>query len=80
MRKILLILALFILCLLLWGCTEQKEVTAPPQDIKITYIYDEVHQVCIWHSESSYAEAIAVLPARDVANPELLPNWAKELK
>jgi len=78
MRKVLLILALLILCLPLWGCTEQKEIAAPPQDVRIAYIYDEVHQVCIWHSESSFGEAIAVLPAKDVANPELPPSWFEE--
>ena len=79
MRKILLILALFALCLPLSGCTEQqKEVTTAPKHIRITYIYDDVHQVCIWHSRSSFGEAIAVLPVRDVANPEMPLGWLEE--
>ncbi len=34
--------------------------------VNIDYIYDDVHKVCIWITNNG----IAVLPVKDVSNPE----------
>jgi len=76
MRKVLLIIALVMMILLSsYGCASRKGDVTQPGQFSITYIYDEVHQVCIWHAKNGYGEAIAVLPAKDVTNPELPPSW-----
>ena len=37
----------------------------------MTYYYDSVHDVGIWHSQNGYGEAMFVLPASVFKNKEL---------
>lgn len=76
--KILLMLC--VLAALLSSCagkvTEKDELEIV-HSFEPMYVYDEVHEVCLWRVWTSAGVALVALPKTSVKNPELPPSWNK---
>lgn len=79
MKKVLATVALMVLLLGIIGCAAQSDrtieegVISPkgvPTGARVSYYFDEVHQVGIWLFACSDSSNIAVLPVSQFVNPE----------
>jgi len=73
------IVVVLVLLIILTGCAAQSDVTLSngvispkgvPSGARVSYYFDEVHQVGIWLFACNDSSNIAVLPANQFTNPE----------